>query len=535
VTPRARSLYPKLSTLAILVVCLSAVLPYLVTVRDYFVADDFGVVQILSQKPAWYFPRWFVGSWMENVFGVPPQEIRPFPAVSYQLTALAGSTSPTVHHVVNILIHAVNGVLALTIARQVAGLSLPAATAAAVLFVILPVQVESVAWITGRVDSLPALFYLASFLAYAEWRTVGSHARSRYVISVALFFAALFSKENTITMLATLVLYDSLVARRDARPSWMTARAYFPYVPYLLLTVGFLLLRYTLFGDLVRESELQPGAFASFGDRVGRHVQRIVLGGLGAGAPMIWTALLIAAGLVLGIWRKWVPLYFGPLWTIVALIPTIAAGYESPRHLYLAALGWVMLLGFAFQSLWTREGSVRTRAIAGAFAVAAVAGYLVVLRIPLANLHAAATISEAAAADLQQEASSAVPGTLVIVGAPLRSWEWALPLVARPPFSSEDLTKRVFIVSPWLLHCCRTEWLDDTHRTLRAWSGQPVLKPILILHWDNVNGRLSRLTDTDYPDLRTAIPVLIEENTVDYLDRLILRLTNELAPRPTRD
>jgi hypothetical protein len=244
VTPRARSLYPKLSTLAILVVCLSAVLPYLVTVRDYFVADDFGVVQILSQKPAWYFPRWFVGSWMENVFGVPPQEIRPFPAVSYQLTALAGSTSPTVHHVVNILIHAVNGVLALTIARQVAGLSLPAATAAAVLFVILPVQVESVAWITGRVDSLPALFYLASFLAYAEWRTVGSHARSRYVISVALFFAALFSKENTITMLATLVLYDSLVVRRDARPSWMTARAYFPYVPYLLLTVGFLLLRY---------------------------------------------------------------------------------------------------------------------------------------------------------------------------------------------------------------------------------------------------------------------------------------------------
>jgi hypothetical protein len=49
-----------------------------------------------------------------------------------------------------------------------------------------------------------------------------------------------------------------------------------------------------------------------------------------------------------------------------------------------------------------------------------------------------------------------------------------------------------------------------------------------------VNGRLSRLTDTDYPDLRIAVPVLLEENTVDYLDRLILRLTNELAPRPTR-
>jgi hypothetical protein len=48
----------------------------------------------------------------------------------------------------------------------------------------------------------------------------------------------------------------------------------------------------------------------------------------------------------------------------------------------------------------------------------------------------------------------------------------------------------------------------------------------VVLHWDNVTGRLSRLTDSDYPDLRTTIPVLLEEDRVDYLDRLILRLTN---------
>ncbi len=205
------------STLAILIVCLAAVLPYLLTVRDYFVADDFGVVQILSQKPAWYFPRWFVGSWMETVFGVPPQEIRPFPAVSYQLTALVGAAAPTVHHVINMLIHAVNGVLVLTIARRVAGLSMPGATLAALLFVILPVQVESVAWITGRVDSLPAFFYLASFLAYATWRSTGSNHRVPYLISVGLFFGALFSKENTITMVGTLLLYDVLAAERGAK------------------------------------------------------------------------------------------------------------------------------------------------------------------------------------------------------------------------------------------------------------------------------------------------------------------------------
>ena len=41
---------------------------------------------------------------------------------------------------------------------------------AGLVFVLLPVHTESVAWITGRVDSMPALFYLASFLAYVVYR-----------------------------------------------------------------------------------------------------------------------------------------------------------------------------------------------------------------------------------------------------------------------------------------------------------------------------------------------------------------------------
>ena len=535
-TPRARQPRSGNSTLAILVVCLAAVLPYLLTVRDYFVADDFGVVQILSQKPAWYFPRWFVGSWMETVFGVPPQEIRPFPAVSYQLTALVGAAAPTLHHVINILIHVVNGVLVLAIARQAGRLPPPGATLTAVVFVILPVQVESVAWITGRVDSLPALFYLASFLAYAQWRITGSNDRLRYVMSVLLFFAALFSKESTITMVATLLLYDLLIAERPANVSWRSGRSYLPYIPFALLTAMFLVLRYMLFGDLVRESQLPSGAFGAFGDRIGRHIERIVLGSVTTGAPLAWTLFFIAIGLALGLW--WIrarddtrraigsALYFGPVWMLIALIPTIAAGYESPRHLYLAAVGWAMLLGGTFQAAWTGATLSRLRLVVTVIAAAVLAAYLVPLRTALKSLHSAASISKVAATDLYREASSAIPGTLLIVSAPLRSWEWAMPLVARPPFAREDLTQRVFMVSPWLLHCCRTEWLGDTHRTLQAWSDQPARQPIVVLHWDNATGRMSRLTDAEYPDLRTAIPVLLEEDTVDYLDRLIVRLTN---------
>ena len=59
-------------------------------------------------------------------------------------------------------------------ARVVAGLPLPIAVFAGAVFALLPVQAETVAWITGRVDSLPAAFYIATFLALLRWRKGGS-------------------------------------------------------------------------------------------------------------------------------------------------------------------------------------------------------------------------------------------------------------------------------------------------------------------------------------------------------------------------
>ena len=70
------------AVLAVLVVCLAGSLPYLSTAHNYFVRDDFGVVKLLASKPAGYFPRWFYTSWMDDIWGHIPDEVRPFPAVS---------------------------------------------------------------------------------------------------------------------------------------------------------------------------------------------------------------------------------------------------------------------------------------------------------------------------------------------------------------------------------------------------------------------------------------------------------------------
>ena len=140
--------------LAWLAVALAASLPYLPVVDDYFVNDDFGVVSLLASKPALAFFGWFTSPWMDTIWGYTPDEIRPFPAVTYQVAALWGATAPVANHLFNIAFHVVNALLVYAVAVSAAGLPVPAAAWAAMAFALLPAQTETVAWVTGRVDSL---------------------------------------------------------------------------------------------------------------------------------------------------------------------------------------------------------------------------------------------------------------------------------------------------------------------------------------------------------------------------------------------
>ena len=149
-------------------IVVAAVALYATAIDDYFVQDDFGVVSLFSQRSLAYIPRWFVMPWTEDIWGYVPDELRPFPAASYVIASWFGASAPQPNHVINIALHAINGLLVMWIAESAAGLSLVPATAAGVIFVLLPIQAESVAWITGRVDSLPTLFYFASFLLYVR-------------------------------------------------------------------------------------------------------------------------------------------------------------------------------------------------------------------------------------------------------------------------------------------------------------------------------------------------------------------------------
>jgi hypothetical protein len=519
-----------------LIVCAAAIVPYLSTLNNYFVRDDFGVVELLSSKPATYFPKWFVSSWMDEIWGHVPDEVRPFPAVSYQLTSLGGAASPFLHHALNIALHAVNGLIVLGIALSVARLSVPAATFAAAVFVLLPVHGESVAWITGRVDSMPALFYMAGFWAYARWRAEGSRARSLYALSLAMLFVALFTKQTTITFVATLAAWDLLTAGWPRRLSalWGWIR---PYVPFALMTAAYLALRLLLFGQVVRESQLNAEGFGFFLRLFQHHLAHVVAGRV-SDSTAAWIAVAVAG--VIALWllsgrpaeerRRTAALlvFFGPVWWIVGVAPTAVAGYESPRHVYLAAAGWAIVLGVVADLAWTRARSVTwRRAVAVTFAAVCVF-YAIGLYRVVAEWNRMAAVSHQAVLDVRGEALSSPPGTLIIVGAPTRSWEWSVPFSVRPPFTRVDLTTRAYIVTPWLLHCCRGQWFDDTRRILQTWHARASHAPIVVLRWNQDTGALSRVTDREYPALRTLTEVLVDLSSREALDSNILRIVQEL-------
>lgn len=518
----------------LLAIVLASVVPYLPTLDNYFIQDDFGVVGLLSSKPASYFPKWFTMPWTEDIWGYVPDEVRPFPALSYQIAGQFGAASPVANHVINIAFHAVNALLVWGIAQSAAGLAGWPAAFAALVFALLPMQTESVAWVTGRVDSMPACFYLASFLLYARWRTTSR--RVTYVWSLVAFFVALFTKQNTVTLLPALMAYDLVVLRRPIRVSWAWLR---PYVAFGVMTVGFLGLRYVLFGEVARESMLTSERFYWFGVDLSTHLRRMVFGEPGlkiagwramayvAAAGAAISALAVTIGERRTPGRAAPVLYFLVVWITLAIAPTVVAGYASPRHMYLASAGWAIALAFALDVLWNARPVAIVRRIGMGLAAALLVAYGLQLWHEVRLWDVRAAVSQKAVQDLEREAKAAPPGTLIIAGAPRRSWDFALPHAIRPPFTSWDVTSRVRVISHSSIHCCPANvWEPYTRDTLRAWASDPARPPVVALHWDADTGRLSRRSDVEDPFLRPLVTMLLDTKEVASLDRVILDVTN---------
>src|SRR5208282_4657476 len=144
---------------------------------------------------------------------------RPFTTLSYLFNhaVLGNATEPAGYHCINFLLHLGNVFLVYALARRLLREFWPSFFAAA-LWAVHPVLTESVTNMIGRSDLLSAMAILSGFLMYLESTEAAGKRQFAWLAGLmAVTAVGVFSKENAVTIVGVIVLYE-LTWWRERKP-----------------------------------------------------------------------------------------------------------------------------------------------------------------------------------------------------------------------------------------------------------------------------------------------------------------------------
>jgi hypothetical protein len=379
-----------------------AVLLYTSSLDNPFVYDDF---RLIVENPSIQD--------LSGVLTILARDItRPVVGLSYALDTALWGTSPFGYHLTNVLLHAVNVVLAFWVAfcaaedwrrrgggvygfapspKIVAGVT-------SVLTAAHPVMTQAVGYITARSELLYGAFFLASLLAARQWMRAAGRWRS---LAVSLWVLSLMAKEAAAMLPVVLWAYDAWLM--DGDPDARRRRAKTLYVPLLAVVLLFAGGRLAVLATIEYPAGAGPdwryvlvavdafwqyiGLFAWPKGQTIMHTipfvsgftPRIVAGvtGLAALAALVWSLRRIQ-GLV----------SFGLLVAALLLLPgtvLFITGVGEPmaeHRAYISAMGFFLACGAAAGMAWSRavaygRGTLALGAI-GAVFVAQLSGLTLV-------------------------------------------------------------------------------------------------------------------------------------------------------------
>ncbi|MBC8108823.1 MAG: tetratricopeptide repeat protein [Anaerolineae bacterium] len=236
---------------------IGAVAIYLITFAAYWTAlrgdfiwdDDHYVSNNAMLRSMDGLPQiWNPSAWLQGRGSPMRVQYYPLTLTTFWIEYQLWGNNPVGYHVVNVFLHATTAFLLWIVLRR---LNVPGAWAAAAVFALHPINVESVAWITERKNVLSGVFYFATLLVYMKYMEIRSPDREPkpesqaeslfslpedetrvYALAIFLFACALLSKTVTATLPAAILL---IIWWKRGR---ITLKEFLPLIPFFILGIG---------------------------------------------------------------------------------------------------------------------------------------------------------------------------------------------------------------------------------------------------------------------------------------------------------
>lgn len=328
-----------------------------------FVWDDDFLIKENECIRNWHStPELFTASVMAG-FGKESNTYRPIQLVTYMIDYHLWGLNVKGYHLTSIILHilvALSIYWLINILFRDNRLSLFASA----LFVVHPVHTEAVTYISGRADSLAALFMLLCLILFM--RNLHKQNLALYFGVLLSYILALLSRENSI-ILPVLLLLCSYTSKHKFRVK--------EFLPILIITFGYILLRVTVLKFMLSHATCSttlyqrlPGFFISianyirvlllplnlhmeYGNKLFSFMDLRAMAGL----------LILFSGLIYAIRRRNNNriAFFSIFLFFIAILPSSNLyplnAYMAEHWLYLPSVGMFLILGHGMNLMYRKD------------------------------------------------------------------------------------------------------------------------------------------------------------------------------------
>jgi protein O-mannosyl-transferase len=384
--------------LGLLVLLMATIFIYMPSLSGDFVIDDIPFVRDNPYiRNIGDIERYFTkGVWENSVQEIKGEPLyRPMNLMPMLLNHALWGNNPFGYHAFLLLLHLANTCLVYVLIRKLVSGSAMAAMFGAGVFALHPARVESVAWISGGIDPLVALFLLSAMLAHRVFAdNLNSDKKWRYLgLSLICFQLALWSKEVAF-IFPLVVLAHDLIYRRKIQRSVILLQT--------MVIVGYLIARNLALGKVEQLSAIDLSQFSKVMDFALGYIEILVLpvhipfyikppehsvsSMLGIFSAIILVALIGFAWRSFDVARR-KDLMFSIVWAIGFFWPGILLafytdGFFAGRYLYVPMAGVAIFVAILYDYLNVAYPRLRTSIMASCVLIVACYGLLTWKAIP---------------------------------------------------------------------------------------------------------------------------------------------------------